>query len=1341
MMLCANRLHAVNYIFPGDATMSVGDGDYVTAGGLLTADFTGGAAYAGSLAASAVSGGDIHVVGAANVTTMTAGDITAGSLTAATVSGGTIHTTGDATIATLSVASVIAGGTVTVTTMTSGSIDAGTLYATTVTGGTIHTTGDAHITTLSGATMIVEGAASFTTISSGILTVNGPVTITTISSGSFTLNGNVVLTTFSAGALTLNGMTTSILTLSGGTIDLGSTNLTLSSGTFAGTFTGGTGTITKDGAGTLTFAQPNAFGGTLLITGGILAATVSGALGGVAAIGVQGASLLAVDYNPAASLTLDATATATISGSNLTLGAVINDDSATSNALDFTDATGGTTITLASLAGAGRTTFGSSATISSGGIAAGTVIVSGMLTSAISGGTVSAASLSATSVTGGVVSITGPATITTFNSSGGSTTVGGVAAFTTFTGGTANLNGASATITTLNGGTLNLGATTLTVSAGTSAGTITGASGNLIKDSGGTLTLTHANSFGGTLLVSGGTLATTVTGALGSVTAISVQGSALNALDYNPVATLSLDATATAIISGSNLILGAVINGNSLTAEALDFTGTTGTVTLLSLSGAGVSSFDNHATILGGIASGTVSVGGLLTSAVSGGTVSAGSLIGNLSGGDVTVSGLLTGNISPGAGTVSAGSMTGNVGSSVAVTGLLTGNISGGTNSFGAVSATTVSGGTNSVDGAATIGTFSGGSTTVGGVAAFTTFTGGTANLNGATATVTTLNGGTINLSATTLTVSAGTSAGTITGASGNLIKDSVGTLTLTHANSFGGTLLVSSGTLAATVTGALGSVTAISVQGAALNALDYNPVATLSLDATATAIISGSNLILGAVINGNSLTAEALDFTGTTGTVTLLSLSGAGVSSFDNHATILGGIASGTVSVGGLLTSAVSGGTVSAGSLTATSVTGGSTTVAGDASIGVMSAGTANLNGATATITTLNGGTINLGASTLTVSAGTSAGTITGASGNLIKSGPGLLTLSALGTFDYGGQTTILDGILRLGADQQLPATNSISVSGGVLDLGGFDQTLGIVSLTGGGIGNGRLNGLHFALEDGYVMAVMEGTGSVTKSSGGTVTLTAANTYGGGTTIDAGTLIVTHDNGLGTGPVVINGGTLVVDAVITNAVTIGTGGTLAGTGSMGQLTLGSGSTFSQGGSTGGLTTSGLKISGGAILIWKIQATQIGTAGYDSPVIQGGVDLSEASPVNRITVRIVSLALPGDLLPGNPLDFSSHVVNQFIFMTYGSPLNRGANANVTDLFSYDLTQFSYSDGSSSSAALWSMSFNDTSGQLTLTAVPEPSTYALSVGALGLAIAAVKRRWRKHPSAVRSVCLR
>ncbi len=54
--------------------------------------------------------------------------------------------------------------------------------------------------------------------------------------------------------------------------------------------------------------------------------------------------------------------------------------------------------------------------------------------------------------------------------------------------------------------------------------------------------------------------------------------------------------------------------------------------------------------------------------------------------------------------------------------------------------------------------------------------------------------------------------------------------------------------------------------------------------------------------------------------------------------------------------------------------------------------------------------------------------------------------------------------------------------------------------------------------------------SGQLTKTQGGTLILTGANTYAGGTTLEAGTLVIGHDDALGTGALTINGGTVATD-------------------------------------------------------------------------------------------------------------------------------------------------------------------------------------------------------------------
>jgi autotransporter-associated beta strand protein len=281
-------------------------------------------------------------------------------------------------------------------------------------------------------------------------------------------------------------------------------------------------------------------------------------------------------------------------------------------------------------------------------------------------------------------------------------------------------------------------------------------SGSLTKSGTGTVTINTVNTYAGLTTVHGGQL---VIGSGGSL----ASGNAL-----------TLGTNGTADFQNVGQTLGAVSNANTAT-NALNFSAATGTVTLASLVGSGNTTFGSDAVVTDGISDGTVNATGLLTSAVSGGTVTAGSLTGAVSGGAITVTGLTTGAIS-GSGTLQTGSL----------------------------SSTSVTGGTNTVTGIADITTLNGGDTSVGGVATIATLTSGTANLNGATSTITTLNGGTVNLGTTVLTVGSGTSAGSITGAGGSLIKDGTGALTLSGTNTYGGSTTATLGSLRTTTAASL---------------------------------------------------------------------------------------------------------------------------------------------------------------------------------------------------------------------------------------------------------------------------------------------------------------------------------------------------------------------------------------------------------------------------------------------------------------------------------------------------------------------------------------------------------
>jgi adhesin/invasin len=288
--------------------------------------------------------------------------------------------------------------------------------------------------------------------------------------------------------------------------------------------------------------------------------------------------------------------------------------------------------------------------------------------------------------------------------------------------------------------------------------------------------------------------------------------------------------------------------------------------------------------------------------------------------------------------------------------------------------------------------------------------------------------------------------------------------------------------------------------------------------------------------------------------------------------------------------------------------------TIGGPAATGAVTTGNAVAFGTPVTVQTAGGITVGTGTTLsdatpdpLTLSAGSTGttgtglvqagtldlvGTTVGAAGTPLRfSAPNLYTAvtSALDLANAAGTAatvypaatgTLFDlagGTFDPSAANVFPITSTLQVDfGATLALGAYAQSVGQVVVNGGTItGATTLTSANTILgSGGSVSAVLAGANGLAKSTTGTLTLTAANAYTGGTTVTGGTLLVDNAGGSGTGGggVAVSGGTLGGTGTVSGTVTVtGTGTLLPGPGgaagvlSMTDLSMAAGAAFAAG--------------------------------------------------------------------------------------------------------------------------------------------------------------------------------
>lgn len=377
-----------------------------------------------------------------------------------------------------------------------------------------------------------------------------------------------------------------------------------------------------------------------------------------------------------------------------------------------------------------------------------------------------------------------------------------------------------------------------------------------------------------------------------------------------------------------------------------------------------------------------------------------------------------------------------------------------------------------------------------------------------------------------------------------------------------------------------------------------------------------------------------------------------------------------------------------------------GSGATANDA---VISASSSLTLGSAVTVRNItNTGTTTISGGTLTLDSGSNTGTGSGNAGPILAGGTSLTissvitgtrglavsggTVTLSGANTYTGNTLISGGTLKIGANNSLTTTTSLITFGAnrTFDLNGFNQTVsslqgsnGVIQNSGGSASTLTING---SSNTSTGQAIRNATNLV-KQGSGTQSLTGSQgaiSYTGTTTISGGTLkLSTASSSLtGTSAVTINGGTLA--SVVTGNLNLGTGHVSMSSGAITPGEAGVASTFTLSANRNFTTTGG-------------------TLNFD---IGASFDQIIGSGTGSFSLTDTTLALN---------DVGATVAGSYLLFSGFGGSNSIAGLTITGLDA----GFIGSLGSD--------------GILTVSAIPEPSSFASLAGLALFGFASLRRR--------------